>query len=202
MKKILFATHNPSKLKLYQNMLINDDYELIGLNDLEITEDVAEIGKDSKEIAIKKVTEYGKLTNYITISEDTGLYFDGVTEEEQPGVHINSPKGIKLNEEERIEYYLKLINKYAGELKGYYKKTVAISDNKSNVYTYDYKVEKIFTNKVNVKRNIGYPLDSISITPEYNKYTVDLTDEENNKLNDKCNKEIYKFILRTLDKIC
>jgi len=54
---------------------------------------------------------------------------------------------------------------------------------------------------VNEKRNVGYPLDSISITPEYDKYTVDLTAEENNLLNDKCNKEIYEFIVTILAKI-
>ncbi|MDD3896149.1 MAG: hypothetical protein PHX19_03650, partial [Bacilli bacterium] len=60
---------------------------------------------------------------------------------------------------------------------------------------------KIFVNEVNEKRNVGYPLDSISITPEYDKYTVDLTAEENNLLNDKCNKEIYEFIVTILAKI-
>lgn len=37
------------------------------------------------------------------------------------------------------------------------------------------------------KRNPGYPLDSMSIMPECNKYFVDLTEEDRNK-----NKENYK----------
>lgn len=201
MDKILFATHNPSKLTLYKNMLKNTNFELISLNDINIEYSVEENGNDVKSIAIKKVKEYSEITDMITISEDTGLYFEGVLEEEQPGVNVNSVNGVKLSEEERIKHYLKLINKYDGELKGYWQKTVAISDKNGNVYSFDYKVEKIFVNKVNEKRNIGYPLDSISITPEYNKYTVELTDEENNKLNELCNKEIYEFIIETLSKI-
>ena len=200
MKKILFATHNPSKLNLYRNMLKDHDYELIGLNDLNEDYEVEEIGNNVKEIAIKKVNEYSKLTKLVTISEDTGLYFDGVTDEEQPGVNVNSVNGVKLSEEGRISHYLELINKYGGKLEGYWLKTIAISDQDGNITTFDYKVKKTFVNKVNEKRNIGYPLDSISITPEYNKYTVDLTDEENNKLNDMCNKEIYEFLIDILAK--
>lgn len=200
MKKILFATHNPSKLNLYKNMLKDHDYELIGLSDLELEYEVEELGNNVKDIAIKKVTEYSKLTNLVTISEDTGLYFENVNDDEQPGINVNSINGVKLTEEGRIEHYLKLINKYGGRLEGYWQKTIAISDLNGNITTFDYKVKKIFVNEVNENRNIGYPLDSISITPEYNKYTVDLTDEENNKLNEMCNKEIYEFLVSILAK--
>lgn len=201
MNKILFATHNPSKLNLYRHMLKNHDYELIGLNDLNEEYEVEEIGNNVKEIAIKKVTEYSKLTQLVTISEDTGLYFEGVNDDEQPGVNVNSFNGVRLNEEERIAHYLKLINKYGGKLEGYWLKTIAVSDLNGDIKTFDYKVKKTFVNEVNEKRNSGYPLDSISITPEYNKYTVDLTDDENNKLNDMCNKEIYDFLVNILDRI-
>ena len=202
MKKVLFATHNTSKLNLYRNMLEGSNYELIGLDDLDINCDVKEEGNDNKEIAIKKVSEYSKQSKFITISEDTGLYFEGVSEEDQPGVHVNSPKGTILNEEERLDYYVNLIKKYGGTLNGYWTKTVAISSRDGQIFTFDYKIHKIFTDEINENRNPGYPLDSISITPEYNKYTVLLTDEENTKLNDKCNKEIHEFLIKTLDEIC
>ncbi|MDO5569360.1 MAG: non-canonical purine NTP pyrophosphatase [bacterium] len=201
-KTVLFATHNPSKLQLYKNMLRDQNYELIGLNDINIDYNVEEIGKDSKEIAIKKVKEYNKLTDYITISEDTGLYFENIKEEEQPGINVNTINGIKLSEEERINYYTNLINKYGGKLNGFWKKDIAICDKNGKVYTFEYKINKIFVNKIHNKRNIGYPLDSISITPEYNKYTVELTDEENEQLNNMCNKEIYCFLTEILSKIC
>lgn len=198
MNKILFATHNPSKLNLYRNMLKGLDYELVGLDDLKIDYEVEEIGNDVREIAIKKVKEYSELSNLVTISEDTGLYFEGVTEYEQPGANIRRINNKTLSDEEVIEHYLKLVNKYNGELKGYYLKNVAICDRLGNIHSFEYKVNKVFSNEVNDKRNVGYPLDSISITSEYNKYTVDLTDEENNRLNDKCNKEIFEFIVGIL----
>ena len=197
--EVLFATHNKSKLQLYRNMLKEDGVKIVGLDEHGIDYDVKEVGKNSKEIAIKKVKEYNKLSNYITISEDTGLYFDNIPDEKQPGVNVNTVNGKKLSEEERIEYYKSLISDYGGLLNGYWIKDIAIADNNGNIFTYKYKIKKIFTNKVHKLRNEGYPLDSISITPEYNKYTVELTDEENMRLNESCNKEIHNFIVTTLN---
>ena len=199
--KVLFATHNQSKYQLYRNMLNSDDYELISLNDLNIDYDVEEIGNNSMEIAIKKVQEYNKLTNYITISEDTGLYFEGISEKDQPGVNVNSVNGIYLSEEKRIQYYVDLISKYGGKLNGYWLKDIAIADNNGNIYTFEYRINKIFVTEIHPNRNPGYPLDSISITPEYNKYTVELTDQENEDINKKCNKEIHEFIIKTLKSV-
>ena len=53
-------------------------------------------------------------------------------------------------------------------------------------------------NKIHSKRNEGYPLASISIVPEYNKYTVELTDEENIKLEEKNNYLLLDFIRKNL----
>ena len=46
------------------------------------------------------------------------------------------------------------------------------------------------------KRHEGYPLDSISITPYFNKYTTDLTDEENRILRENTNTELLNFFIQ------
>ena len=47
------------------------------------------------------------------------------------------------------------------------------------------------------ERNVGYPLDSISIDPEYNKYFVELTPEEKKSKNDN-EQNVIKFIKNSL----
>ena len=48
-------------------------------------------------------------------------------------------------------------------------------------------------------RNIGYPLDSISIIPEFNKYLAELTEEERKVYKNKDNiNEIIEFILKNV----
>jgi 8-oxo-dGTP diphosphatase len=197
MKKVLFATHNRAKLDLYKQMFAGHSIQLIGLDDLDVKHEVEEIGNDEQEIAAKKVTEYNHVSNLITISEDTGLYFEDLEPDVQPGTKINSINGVKLSEEERIAHYSELAKKHGGRLVGTYRKAVAIHNGTPHMFVYERKV--VFVDVVSPKRNSGYPLNSVTITPEYNKYTVDLTDEENTSLNDKCHKEIYEFIKNTLD---
>ncbi len=196
MKKILFATHNPGKLNLYKSMLASLPVEIVGLDDLNIKYEVEEIGNNEQEIATKKVTEYSKLSKLPVISEDTGLYFDDIPESEQPGTKINSVNGRKMSEDERIEHYLNLVKKHGGKLVGVYRKAVAIYDKTLHVYVYSRRV--IFVDKICEKRNPGFPLDSITITPEYDKYTADLTEQEHIDLNNKSHKCIYDFITKTL----
>ena len=52
-----------------------------------------------------------------------------------------------------------------------------------------------FVDKPNERRNPGYPLDSISIMPEINKYFVDLTQQEKEQYRKKDKLEdVIKFI--------
>lgn len=56
-----------------------------------------------------------------------------------------------------------------------------------------------FIDKPCEKRNPGYPLDSISIMPECNKYFVDLTEEDKNKNQKDYNEdEVIEFIVRSV----
>lgn len=196
MKKILFATNNLSKLDLYRKILAKEPIEIIGLDDINIEYEVEEIGNNEQEIAIKKVTEYGKISKMTVMSEDTGLYFDNVNANEQPGTKINSINGRKMSEDERIEHYVNFVKKHGGKLIGTYRKALAIHDTKLHTSVYERKV--IFVDKICANRNPGFPLDSITITPEYNKYTAELTEQENINLNNKSHKHAYEFITKIL----
>ena len=59
-----------------------------------------------------------------------------------------------------------------------------------------------FIDKPCEKRNPGYPLDSISIMPECNKYFVDLTEEDKNKNQKDYNEDdVIEFIVKNLKKL-
>ena len=56
-----------------------------------------------------------------------------------------------------------------------------------------------FVDTPSKKRNPGYPLDSISIIPEFNKYLVDLTEEEKNQYRKKDNiDDVVDFIRKSI----
>lgn len=198
--KILFATHNVSKLNLYKNMFRNTKFEIIGLGDLKIGNEVEENGVTPEENAIKKAKEYSRLTKYITIADDTGLFLEGVEEKLQPRSYVRRINGKTLNDEEMIIYYTNLIKNHGGKVQGTWIKSIAVATD-GQVFVYNYNVKKNFVEEVNSKRNKGFPLDSISITPEYNKYTVDLTPEENEILIKKGNEDMFNFILGKLNEL-
>jgi len=100
-----------------------------------------------------------------------------------------------------IEYYSKLVKEYGGKLTAKWVYGMVICSEKgTKEYTWS-KSNFYFTDKVSEKRNPGYPLDSISIMPECNKYFVDLTKEDKMK-NDKENDEndVIDFIVKNIEK--
>ena len=105
-----------------------------------------------------------------------------------------------LSDEEEIEYFTKLAKEYGGKLTAKWVYGLVIyNENGAKEYSYS-KDNFYFVDKPSNKINPGYPLDSISIIPEYNKYLVDLTKEEKEKLNkdDKEKKDLIEFIVENI----
>ena len=197
--KILFATTNPAKVKTYASRLIEKGYEIVTLKDLKIDIDVEENGTTPLENAIIKAKEYHKISNLPTIAMDEGLYLDGVPENLQPGTHVRRVNGKELNDDEMIKYYSNLVKEYGGKLTAKWVYGMAIYNGKEEkTYTWN-KDHFYFIDKPSQKRNTGYPLDSITIVPEFNKYLVELTEEEKNEYKKKNNiKEVVDFIVNNI----
>ena len=198
--KVLFATTNKAKMKSYGTPLIKNGIELVSLSDLNIDIDVDENGNDVVENACIKAKAYYELSNMNTFAIDEGLYFEDVEDKIQPGTHVRRVNGKRLNDEEMIDYYLDLVNKYGkdGILTGYFKKAVALIIN-GELSTCEIKTYREFINKrSNVVRE-GYPLASIQYVDKYNKYKSELTDEENEELKKEEQNEIIEFLLEKLN---
>lgn len=195
-KKVLFATTNPAKVKKYKEELNKRGIELLTINDIEEKIEINENGKNAIENAYIKAKTYFDATNIVTIGMDNNLFIEELPEEKQPGTHVRRVNGKVLTDDEMIDYYTELVKEYGGRLTAKWVYGMVIYDgnepkkltwNKDNFYFVDTPCEK---------RNPGYPLDSISIMPEYNKYFVDLTENER-KTNKKQNSEdkVINFII-------
>ncbi len=196
----LFATHNKAKLQYYKEFLEFLGIKIYSLDDLKIDYDVEEKGNTSTENAIQKAKEYCSYTNMITIAVDDSLELDNVPEDLQPGVHVRRINGnSRATDSELIDHYVGLVNQYGqdGKLNGRYIKCLAVAKPNEEVKYCNYVEEEIFVNKVLEKKHEGYPLDSMSITPFFNKYTVELTEQENQILKEKNNVEMINFLKNT-----
>ena len=176
--KILFATTNPAKVKKYADELSKKKVELFTLKDLNLNLPVEENGKDAIENACIKAKAYYEESGITTIGMDNTLFIEELPEEKQPGTHVRRINGKELNDEQMIEYYTNLVRQNGGKLTVKWIYGMAICNGKE-IKTYTWSKDHFyFVDKPCELRNPGYPLDSICLIPEFNKYLVELTDEE------------------------
>ncbi len=195
MKKVLFATTNPAKVKKYKKALEEKGIELITIKDLDFKLDIDENGKDAIENAYIKAKAYYDIVKIPTIGMDNNLFIEELPKEEQPGTHVRRINGKELNDDEMIDYYTNLVKEHGGKLTIKWVYGMVIYDG-DEVKRYSWSKDHFyFIDKPCKKRNPGYPLDSISIIPEFNKYLVELTEEDKKQYKKKDNiDEIIRFI--------
>ena len=102
-KKIVFATGNPNKLKEI-NSAINS-FEIIGLKDLGITEEVPETGDTLKKNALQKAKYVYDKTGLDCFSDDTGLEIEALNY--RPGVYSAMYAGPDCNAENNMRKVLR-----------------------------------------------------------------------------------------------
>lgn len=206
--KVLIGTTNPSKVERFKMLLDDLDAEIISLSDLKIDSEPNEVGKTPKENAIIKAKFYSKFFD-IVICNDSGLYFSelDITDDRQPGLNIRTPYGQKrLNDEEMIVYYSSLIKSLGGKVNAYYLDGIAVY-NKGEIFSFmeelSYKTDTfIMVDKPSSKRHKGWPLDSLSIRKNSNKYFVDETvnDSKENIFIDDYRMRLLDFLKQALKK--
>ena len=183
--KLLYGTGNPAKLSAMKSRLETLDIEVIGLNDLKAEgiriPEVPENGNTPLENARQKALAYYEAFQMPVFSCDSGLYFDRVPDEVQPGVHVRNVNGKCLSDEEMIEYYAGLVKQY-GNLTARYRNAICFIMNEKQIYESmdsSLESEKFILTDVphSAVRKKGFPLDSMSIDIKTNKHYYDLAAE-------------------------
>lgn len=180
--QIVYGTGNPAKLAAMQRRLVGMDLEIIGLKDVgkEIPA-VPETGKSPLENARQKALAYYAAFQMPVFSCDSGLYFENVPQELQPGVHVRTVNGKYLTDEEMLAYYGGLAEKY-GDLVAQYRNAICLVMDADHIYEAmeeSMASEKfLITAKSHQIRKPGFPLDSLSIDRKTGKYYYDLEEDE------------------------
>ena len=117
--KILYGTTNQGKLLAMKKSVEGLDIELIGLRDFGCELPVVnENGKTPLENAELKARAYFAAFHMPVFSCDSGLYFDELAEEEQPGIHVRRVGGKELTDDEMIAHYASLAERHGGKITG------------------------------------------------------------------------------------
>ena len=177
--KILYGTTNKGKLQAMKTALESFDIELIGLRDIDCElPNINENGKTPLENAEIKAKAYFEAFRMPVFSCDSGLYFDELPEEEQPGLHVRRINDKELTDDEMIAYYASLAEYYGGRITGRYRNAIYfILDEEHHYSSMDMSIATepfILITEPHEKRVEGFPLDSLSIDIETGKYYYDL----------------------------
>lgn len=200
--KLLFATGNENKYELMKRRLKEfENVEVIMPKHINVKISVEEDGKTAEENAIKKAKVYYNETKIATIAEDSGLWVEKFSEEEQPGLFVKRVNGREdLSDEEIINCYIEKLNSVEGESNARYKTGIAVISENGELFSKTVDEELfIFTANKNEKSYIkGGLLDTISYDPINKKYFNELTEEEKSKRYEIIDDEIRKMIKEIL----
>jgi len=181
MKEIVFGTTNPGKITHVQAALEPFGMKVIPITDLGDFEDIVEDGKNPQENSRKKALAYCELVGRPVLAMDNALYFDGISDDKQPGMHVRRIPGIKgrATDQEMIEYYRALFESHGGEMTGHFEFSMCLvfPSGETHEKTAISK-NRLFTHKLCKKRIPGYPLESMQIDPDTGKYIAEMSKEE------------------------
>lgn len=184
---LIFGTHNPAKVDSMKKTLDGLKISITGLDELQMKlKEARESGKEPLANAVQKAVSYYEQIKKPVFSCDTGLYFEDVDEEDQPGVMIKRIHGKTLTYREMQGYYSDLAARYGGKLTAYYKNAVCLVMDEKHIYKFDGKdiwSEKFYiVDKPHEKYREGFPLDSLSVEIKSMKYYYDLDGKDSENL--------------------
>ena len=188
--KILFGTGNRAKLSVLKPKLEMLGVELIGLQDLQAEgkaiPKVIEDGSTPLENARQKAMAYYEAFQMPVFSCDSGLYFDNVPSELQPGVHVRTVNGKYLSDSEMVEHYAGLVHRF-GMLQAKYKNAICFVWDRDHVFeamddTLESEAFLITDQPHSAIRKQGFPIDSMSLECNTKRYYYDLPEVELERL--------------------
>ena len=209
-KKVLIGTTNPSKMRRFRDLLKEYSVEFYTLQDLGIIGEPEESGATPEENAILKAKFYGKYFDRV-ICNDSGLYFDELplNDPRQPGLHVRTPQGTRLDDEQMISYYASLVHELGGKVLAYYLDGIAVyCDGKitSMMENSDATRASAFymVDSPSPNRHPGWPLDSISLNRRTMTYFMEQKENETDTTQEQIilgeyRKRLIAFLAESLD---
>lgn len=197
--ELIYGTNNPSKLSSMRRKLEGLDIEIVGLDSFskELIEPI-ETGSSPTDNAIIKAKSYYEQLKRPVMSADSGLYFDGVEERDQPGVFIKRMHGRNLKYDELIDFYSNLAKKYGGKLLARYRNAICLVMNEDNVFVLEGKAaesEPFYIVDTPHKNYVdGFPLNSLSVEIKSMKYYYDIEEVEDKYERTEFDDNIREFV--------
>jgi XTP/dITP diphosphohydrolase len=177
--KIIFATKNIGKIKEVKEILKDTQFEIISMIEAKIVIEVIEDGETFEENAIKKAVEIMKITNCVTIADDSGLEIDFL--DNKPGVHSARFLGEDTPYIIKNKKILELMQNVKWEKRtARFKSVIAVAFPDGEVITTTGTLEGFISNEVSGENGFGY--DPIFYVTQYNETLGTLSGQVKNSI--------------------
>ena len=173
--KIIFASNNKNKVQEIQNQ-VPTSIQIVTLEEIGCTEDIAETGTTLEENAIIKANYVTEKYGLPCFADDTGLEIDALNGE--PGVYSARYAGEDKNADKNMDLVLQKLDTLTNR-KAQFKTVIALNiNNEQHLFTGvvegDMRNEKTGTN--------GFGYDPIFEPENLGKTFAEMTIDEKNKL--------------------
>ena len=179
MPELLLATTNPGKVREYRSLFSGLDYRITTLTEQGISKVIAETGSSYEQNAKAKAIAYAKLSQLITISDDSGLEVDALSGE--PGVHSARFAGENATDEDKVKSLLSKINDIPWEKRtACFKCVIAIATPGGQLELCHGECRGMISFEHSGVSGFGY--DPIFYLPSIKKTMAELSFKEKNKI--------------------
>lgn len=196
---------NSSKLRNMRALLEGMQIELISPLEHQIElPPVREDWNTPWDNAKEKALAYFRTTGIPSIGLDSGLFLEGLSKSQQPGIYVRRVNGRTLSDKEFIEYYSGIARQHGGKVKARFVNGLCVVIDEKRVKCagglhistdWFWIVEEPHVIQIE-----GFPMDSIAVDPYSGKYWVeaDLKNEQKAK-GEGLQKGIRQFFSELID---
>ena len=177
--RLLVATNNPGKLREYQDLMAELDFDLVGLSDIGITTEVDETGQTFEENARLKAMAYGQASGLITLADDSGLEVGALNG--APGVYSARYAGDGATDADRYRKLLAALEGVPWELRGArFRCVIALSWPDGHVETFEGQCNGVIS--LEPKGTHGFGFDPVFFMPEHGGTMAELPEKVKNRI--------------------
>lgn len=199
----IYGTGNPAKLAHMRTMLAPLNIAIHSLQDCYLSlPEPTENGQTPAENARFKALAYYKACRRPVFACDSGLYMEGLPENEQPGVHVRMLNGQRMNDAQMTAHYAALVRSLGGRAVARYKNAICLVMNETEFFEHsgeDLSGEAFYmVDTPHERRETGFPLDCLSVHIESGRYYYDMGEQQG--VSESMQRGFQAFFQRVLQK--
>jgi XTP/dITP diphosphohydrolase len=196
MTRLLIATHNPGKLREYEDLLADLPLILTWPGREGIDLEVEETGESFRQNAVLKAQAYAQASGLLTLADDSGLEVDVLGGE--PGVFSSRYAGPEADDEDRVRLLLRKLEGVPWEERtARFRCVIALATPQGEMWIAEGSCEGIIAFEPQGEHGFGY--DPAFYLPQFGQTMAQLPAEVKNRISHRARAaERAREILREL----